>query len=389
MPGLPPIPRAASDAPAATHEPSTVVASQPVRAHGRLRALDGLRLAVALMVAFYHFLGQRYADAAWGQDSLTIFPSASGLIPYGWLGVEIFFIISGFVICMSSWGRSVGAFFRSRVCRLYPAYWAAIVITYVVITVAPVIDDSPNFSEAVLNLTMLQMPMGSPSVDPVYWTLWVELRFYLIFALVVSMGLTYRRVMAFAAAWTLITPFVRVGDSGLLKVIFIPEYSSYFLVGIGLYLLHRFGNQVLTWALVACNVAICVFHVDRRVISNRENWVEAPMHTWVATVILLGAIALLIAIAQGRLDWMSWKWLTYAGALTYPFYLLHQMIGYSLIHFMYVSKDFSAHFVLPVTLALTLLLAWVVHWLVERPLSGVLKRQLSGTSLLEPAEAGR
>ena len=351
----------------------------------RLRALDGLRLTVALMVAFYHFFGHRLADEVWGEDASAIFPSADVLVPYGWLGVEIFFIISGFVICMSSWGRSVGAFFRSRVCRLYPAYWAAVCLTYLVVTVAPVLDDSPSFNEAVANLTMLQMPMGAQDVDPVYWTLWVELRFYLIFALVVSMGLTYRRVMAFAAAWTLLAPVAGAGDSKLLKILVVPEYASYFLVGIGLYLLHRFGNQLLTWALIAVNVAVCVLHVDRRVISMGKNWVDSPMHTWVATVILLAAIALLIAIAQGRLDWMSWKWLTFAGALTYPFYLLHQMIGYSVIHYMYVGKNISAYVVLPVTLTATLCLAWMVHLVVERPLAGVLKRQLSAPGLLEPA----
>jgi peptidoglycan/LPS O-acetylase OafA/YrhL len=258
-----------------------------------------------------------------------------------------------------------------------------VALTYLVVTVAPVLPESPTFAQAVVNLTMLQMPLGSPQVDPVYWTLWVELRFYLLFALVVATGLTYRKVVFFAAAWTLLTPFARAGDSGLLKLLLVPDYSSYFLVGIGLYLLHRFGNQVLTWALIGINVAVCVFRGEQRVVSMGQEWVDSPMQPWIATVIILVAIGLIMAIAQGRLDWMQWKWLTYAGALTYPFYLLHQMIGYSLIHHLYVERGISAYAVLPATLGATLLLAWLVHRFVERPLAGVIKRQLSG-SLLDP-----
>src|SRR3712207_9468424 len=80
-------------------------------------------------------------------------------------------------------------------------------------------------------------------------------------------------------------------------------------------------------ALPIFNVAICVFRGEQRVVSMGQEWVDSPMQPWVATVIILVAIGLIMAIAQGRLDWMQWRWLTYAGALTYPFYLLLQMIG--------------------------------------------------------------
>lgn len=355
----------------------------------RLRALDGLRLGVALMVAAFHFLGTHEADPVWGQDAIAVFPTLGSLAQYGWLGVEIFFVISGFVICMSSWGRSVGSFFRSRVCRLYPAYWAAVCLTYVVITMAPVLTSPervPTMADAIANLTMLQQPMGATLVDSVYWTLWVEMRFYLLFALVMVTGLTYRKVMIFAGIWTVVTPVARVSGSDWFKIVTIYDFSSWFLVGIGLYLIHRFGHQFLTWALIAVNLAVSLYRMQVRIDSHLDNAAVDQMHFGLAALLVLGAVGLILAIALGKLEWMNWSWLTWAGALTYPFYLLHQMIGYTLIHHLFVRREVSAYAVLPLAFGVTLLLAWAVHRTVERPLSHYLKVKLSDGSLLDPRE---
>jgi peptidoglycan/LPS O-acetylase OafA/YrhL len=372
---------------AAPAEPATVRAAAVTDAGGgavRLRALDGLRLLVALMVAFFHYLGEDQSALAWGKDATRIFPDIDYLAPYGWLGVEIFFMISGFVICMSSWGRSVGAFFRSRICRLYPAYWAAVVLTFVVISLVPVLPKQPTLAEAIVNLTMFQNPMGATRVDGVYWTLWVELRFYLVFALVVWGGLTYRRVLLFCAAWTLLIPIASAADLPLLWHVVQPDFASYFLLGVGLYLLHRFGHSLPTWLLIGVNTAICLYRAEGRMHGNEDHVVNTGLNYATVALVLAAAMVFLVAMARGRLDWMSWKWLTVAGALTYPFYLLHQMIGYSMIKVLHAERGITAYVVLPGTVLAMLLLAWLVHRFVERPLGAVLKRQLSNPALLDP-----
>jgi peptidoglycan/LPS O-acetylase OafA/YrhL len=102
----------------------------------RVAVLDGLRLVAALAVAGYHL------TVAWRVDGVHppayFLPVAAHVTVYGFLGVELFFLVSGFVIAMSGWGRPLGAFFASRVSRLYPAYWAAVVVTTLVVLVAPV-----------------------------------------------------------------------------------------------------------------------------------------------------------------------------------------------------------------------------------------------------------
>jgi peptidoglycan/LPS O-acetylase OafA/YrhL len=146
----------------------------------RIRALDGLRLTAALLVVSWHYV-------AFGHGaSLTPYAQVPTLYPvaaYGWLGVELFFLISGFVISMSSVGHTLGEFVTSRITRLYPAYWFAIALTTTVLLLWPVADHALPLRDVLVNTTMMQSGVGVTSVDAVYWTLWVEMHFYLLFAM--------------------------------------------------------------------------------------------------------------------------------------------------------------------------------------------------------------
>jgi peptidoglycan/LPS O-acetylase OafA/YrhL len=354
---------------------------------GRLRALDGLRLLAALAVGVYHYVAYTGSASAWGQDPNTVFPQWSPMAAYGWLGVEIFFIISGFAICMSCWGRTVGDFFRSRVTRLYPAYWAAVLLTYVVVSLVPAIDEEVSLSTALVNLTMLQDPLGVDRVDGVYWTLWAEMRFYLLFALVVWKGLTFRRVVAFSFIWTMAIAIARTADSQLFGQIVMPKQAPYFLVGIGLYLIHRFGHHLLSWLLIGVNGILACHYAWLRMDHQAADILHYPLSRTVVGLVLLAGGGLVLLIARGHLGWVRWKWVTYAGALTYPFYLLHDYIGFAAIYWLYQRASLSAYVVLPATLVGMLVLAWLVHRLVERPLARWLKPRLAaGVLTLDPRD---
>lgn len=99
----------------------------PSSSQPRFFLLDLLRLGAALAVVAYHWTARSHRY--WGRPPTEEFQFVSKLSGYGALGVQLFFIISGFVILMSAQGRSVGQFVASRVARLFPAYWVAVLAT--------------------------------------------------------------------------------------------------------------------------------------------------------------------------------------------------------------------------------------------------------------------
>ncbi|MER7879227.1 acyltransferase [Streptomyces solisilvae] len=349
----------------------------------RLRALDGLRLLAAIMVAAYHYGGRDgEITQAWGSSPRTQFPTLSSYFAYGCLGVQIFFVISGFVICMSGWGRPLRSFFASRVSRLYPAYWVAIILVTGVFALPWVAYKAVSPSDALVNLTMLQQPLGVDRVLGVCWTLWAELRFYALFALfVVLPGATRHRVVLFCAVWTLGSAFAEASDLPLLDVVLMPEYSSYFIGGMGIYLLHRFGHDALAWGIIGISFLIGQHY------AIRELWHPANVDafsyrsaTGIIAVVAFGYAAVTL-IALGKLNWANWRWLTVAGALTYPFYLVHEHLGWVAVWAFHQKLGIPSYGTFALTVLVMLGLAWVLYRYVEQRLTPMIKRSLTTVRL--------
>jgi peptidoglycan/LPS O-acetylase OafA/YrhL len=344
--------------------------ARPVVARGasRVAVLDGLRLVAALMVVSFHYIG---LGDAWHAPLPHGFPlPIYWASEYGFLGVELFFLISGFVICLSSLGRSLGDFFIARVVRLYPAYWFAVIATTLVTLALPDVRKALGFKDTLTNLTMLQIPLHVGDVDGVYWTLWCELRFYLLFAVVVGMGVTYRRVVAFCALWTVGTLVAASVGGNLLTLVFMPAQAPYFIAGTAFFLIYKYGQNAMLWGIVGLSYLLAIHYlgVDPR-IHNKFGHVPA----WFAIVIISVFFALIALIALGKLDF-GWRWLTTAGTLTYPLYLLHQHIGWAIID--KLQNRAPASVVVLFVVVLMLLLAYGVHRLVEKPLASKMKTLL-------------
>ncbi|QKW50343.1 acyltransferase family protein [Streptomyces buecherae] len=362
--------------------PVTALEGKPPgqRPPSRLRALDGLRLVAALMVACYHYGGRDGEIAkAWGSSPSHQFPTASEWFAYGCLGVQIFFVISGFVICMSGWGRPLKDFFASRVSRLFPAYWAAIILVTAVFALPAVAFATVSPSDTLVNFTMLQQPLGADRVLGVCWTLWAELRFYALFALfVVLPGASRHRVVLFCAVWTLAAAMADAADQPLLDIVLMPEYAPYFIGGIGLYLVHRFGNDAMAWGIVGVSFLIGQrYAVDELWHPQNPDFFSYRHTSVIIGIVALGYLAVAL-VALGKLNWANWRWLTVAGALTYPFYLVHEHLGWVAVETLHQDLDIPSHATFALTIAIMLALAWLLHKLVENPLTPVIKRSISG-----------
>ncbi|MER6050321.1 acyltransferase [Streptomyces sp. NPDC001793] len=325
--------------------------------------LDGLRLLAALMVVCYHYVA---LARPWGHSTDTIFPTAHKLAQYGWLGVEIFFLISGFVICMSVWGRTVGEFAVSRLSRLFPAYWVGILLTVVVVKMWPEVSSLHGWDTVITNLTMLQGGNNTPNVDPVYWTLFVELKFYLIMVVVVLFGVTYRNCLILCGVWTAAAALAPVLKTPLLTAFAMPQYAPFFIAGIAFYLMRRFRPNAVLWAIVVLQLLLAQRYIDYRLATNLGRAAVDALPTWPARLLIIAGFAVVGAIALGRFDRIQWKWLTTAGALTYPLYVIHMNIGMTLIH--HFRNRIPAPLLVAGVTVLMLVAAWLLHRFIERPL---------------------
>jgi len=339
----------------------------------RLEVLDGLRFVAAMSVLAYHYTAIAHV---WHRSAAEVFPSQP--FAHGWLGVHLFFLISGFVICMSGWDRGVGSFLLSRAVRLYPAYWLSVLVVAAGLTVFPGLPWRPTTSDVLVNLTMFEDAVGVPEIADVYWSLWAELRFYLLFSLLVWWGLTYRRVVAFCALWLGATAVAKafLPDGGAVQsavqIVLTTDYAPLFTAGIGCYLMYRFRPTFASWAIVAASFVLALPAVTRR--NQLESKAGEIIPNGPVIVLLAVWFLLIVAVALGWLSWVRGRWLVVGGAVTYPLYLLHLDLGGALLYLF--QWRVPPPLLVPVVAGVVILVAWLVHRYVERPLAPRLRRAL-------------
>jgi peptidoglycan/LPS O-acetylase OafA/YrhL len=342
---------------------------------GRLNLLDGLRFLAAIAVVAYHFTVYPY-EWGWSERPVSIFGPVTAVTGYGYLGVYLFFIISGFVIMLSARGRTVGQFVSSRMARLLPAYWAAVLLSGLA---APFVLDgritSQNIRQTAVNLTMLEKPFGVPYVDNVYWTLWVELCFYLIVGIVLLSGIGYGKILALAALWPLGAVLVQAASKQFAEVLQ-PTYAPFFAGGIGLYLVFAYGHRLLHWLIVGMNAVLAADNAALTAAPVRST-TAAPVSSVVAfALVIVFFAAVAVATITPAREWTGALG-TRLGALTYPLYLVHVFPGLITIQFTHRAIGTWPSLLLGVAVALTL--AWAVNRFAERPLSRPMRKRLERT----------
>ncbi|RVX42067.1 peptidoglycan/LPS O-acetylase OafA/YrhL [Nonomuraea polychroma] len=361
------------------------------REDGRLAELDLLRFIAALAVVAFHYL-VAYASV-WGDRPAELFPALAPIAGLGILGVELFFIISGFVILMTVWGRGLGGFARSRLVRLYPAYWLSLgaVAALYGLTGAKALDPKLSPGEYLLNATMFQRLFKITDASGVYWSLWAELRFYLLMAILVIIGVTYGRVLAFAGLWLAAALAVKVlGHTGILDnpvldEIVMPDYAPYFVAGMSLYLVRKHGNAWLPWLYVAAaygmSIDSALARVHRRIDAAGFKNMPVTDTSVIITITVIFAVMALAALGVLRLK--PSKTLTALGGTTYPLYLFHGVVAVALIP---VLTGDLPPWAVAVTATLTaILLSYLVYSFAERPIQRLLKPRRPAQTPTAPA----
>ncbi len=338
----------------------------------RLAGLDLLRLLAALAVVLFHF---GYAGNARGTMQ-TSFPLIAGPAQYGFLGVDLFFLISGFVIAASAHGRTWREFALSRVIRLYPAYVACMTATALVLLMLA--QGSPAVSAKLwlANLTMVAPAFGQPFMDGAYWSIVIEIIFYGWVAILVAAGIFERRLMTILTIWLAIA-FINEAflQSRAIRLGLCTEYAALFASGILFQRILSGERRGIAWLLLGFAFGLGAMHAfeNERIFARLyQDTISFP----VLAMLHVGIYALFLAgVTASRWIPASPSVLA-AGALTYPLYLVHQQTGYLLIDTLAPSTGAATALVL--SLAILIAFAYAVStWLepaARRSLRSVLGR---------------
>jgi peptidoglycan/LPS O-acetylase OafA/YrhL len=344
----------------------------------RLLEVDLLRLVAALMVVFRHYLASDTAESRTSLVFGSIFEWggwAAALAHFGSLGVDIFFMISGFVIALSAENRSVRHFLASRVARLLPAFWFCCLITWVLIKLDPAYR-AVSLSQLFANMFLVARPLGYDFIDGVYWSLVIEVRFYLMIALLMWI-FGMKAFPGFLFVWFV----VGVADlvfalPSAIRFVAMPQFAPCFVVGGALHLIRQRRVLWLAYGLFAGSLLLaCVKSVQRIPVIF-------DFQVIVVAAILSTAALLMWLFATDRTARFRRPWMALAGSLTFPLYLLHEDLGFMFMrHFPLTGFEQIDNRISITLLALVVffLASYAVVEIVEKPIAPRLRRWLAGT----------
>ena len=359
--------------------------------------LDLVRFAAALMVVFFHL--------SWK------LPTPDLSFAAGWIGVEVFFVISGFVIMGSASGAAVSQFVQKRFARLYPAAIACAVINIAVLI--PFADTAIRYG-----LTVSATPAAfiaslllikGPFLVGALWTLPIEIGFYALIALLIWRGWIGRPVMIAAALilWSslYIVPFclsqydvvsftVRSLGYGLLNLTML-RHGCFFGVGILFWAMARSACGFRTRALLWLGIALCVLEILARAIELRGLYGHTVDSVWLSVSALGTFLACMLGIRLlSRLNDTlrpgpaARKLMRYLGLMTYPLYLMHEGVG-GVTSGLLLASGWDQRFALLAGLGMTLAASWLVvaalePWLAPR-LTALVQRIIARSGTAKPA----
>ncbi|MDY0883102.1 acyltransferase family protein [Dongia soli] len=309
----------------------------------RIDILDGLRAVAIMAVLLYHYF-VKFADPG-GPDPYPYAAAYAGvsIAKYGFMGVQLFFVVSGFVIAMTlARCTTISEFYLRRFARLWPPLLVCAIITFAALNV---IDTNFAQQRRAMMLDLIpSLTLTSPKiwlwlnhniryVDGAYWSLFVEARFYIYAAIIYrwsAKGKFLRNYIIFSMTAVAIATLYRAllqDDRWYLIIdgLFYPAHTLWFAAGILFYevwtghIRLKKAIGLLTLGFVPLVYMLRTFHPDISVVP-------------LATMSLI--ILLLFVVFSVRPEWLAplrFRAVLWMGTISYSVYLLHQNVGLGLI----------------------------------------------------------
>jgi peptidoglycan/LPS O-acetylase OafA/YrhL len=345
----------------------------------RIDWLDGIRAAAAMFVVLHH---------CW----LAVFPTYPhqsgpwflGWMLYGHVAVSVFIVVSGFSLSIAparrGWRltRGVRGFIYRRAWRILPTYWAALVISAIVVgLVTPEqTGDQVSLKAIVVHALLLQDVVDSPKPNGAFWSIAVEWQIYFLFPLLLLLlrWTGPRRLVAAVAALVvtgyLLATHVEVFHRFLNLT---PQYLVLFAMGMAAAGVVRTGaGPRPRWLLAGGGAAAAGFLVLARVYGS-----EAVVRQFFWVDLLLGAAAALTIAGlaagggAGLRRALASRPLAWTGGFSYSIYCIHAPVVWLVWHFVVADWDLdpTSHLLAYLTVAVPVVLvtSWTFYLAFEKP----------------------
>ncbi|MGC5799154.1 acyltransferase [Sphingomonas sp. NFX23] len=311
----------------------------------QLYGLDLLRFLAAILVMVYHLTYDTWADPRLrrtdGGITFGVYRYLEQYTGSGWIGVQIFFVISGFVIAYSANGKDAWNYGASRFLRLVPGLWVCAIVSlpFLIVSGVPLSRMAISFVN-----TLLIQPFG-PHVSSAFWTLPIEIAFYATMSLLIIIG-KFQRIQTYGIVLGSISSLfwmlhVFLDDKlGLRHVVFgmnpatqllLFQHGCFFALGILMWLGTQVGWNLIRMTGCACLMITGVVAIFGEV-DKSYLWTSIRHSPLVPTTIWLGALVTIFISATYnihvvRLIGNQKRIVKVLGLTTYPLYLIHQPVG--------------------------------------------------------------
>lgn len=289
----------------------------------RFAALDVLRVVAVFGVVLAHFMwSESWIAENLGGSPADIFGGLAKVGAYGFLGVHLFFVISGAVISRSAVSRTAREFVTARFLRLMPALVIAVPLTALLVVVVEGADVATTIRSVATNLVLLPSLADAGWLNPVFWTLVIEASFYGIVALVVLIwGSTITVLWRFAWVWLGAVILASKAHNELLDTLILADWAPFFIAGILIGTARTRGDKaaaiigLVAATLLAVESTLATMNPDGRSVS-----------------IICVIVALIVSVVAASVWWSPLSGLhspgwAFVGTMTYSLYLFHVIPG--------------------------------------------------------------
>jgi len=278
----------------------------------RIHKIDLLRGVAIIFVVCFHYMWHYSPEYLLRDDNWSL-----KLASYGWTGVDIFFIVSGFCIAMTIEKiPNLSEFYVRRFARIYPAYVFCGLITLIFFYLFDLPGREVSWFTGVMNLVFANVIPGLnfQYIDGIYWALIIELKFYIIFGLIYYTCKDLNKSIFIWILMSVILNIVLLIDNNLiLSLSSISPHANLFLVGLVAFNYNRINIKYL--------ILIAVLSLLNIILNER--YAENQMYF---TILILTTFFILKLNINLKINYISW-----VGLISYSWYLIHNAVGLIII----------------------------------------------------------